>query len=109
LIIEKDGNSFNILTLAKTLLYERISAFDVAVIIAQHHNAGDKSSIKKVLELEEQFSKHHEDMTHYLHCFKGAKKRKDVDRMAILEDKFQISEMSAKRIRDKLQIFKRVN
>ena len=47
-------------------------------------------------------------MTHYLHCFKGAKKRKDYDRMAVLEDRFRMSEMAAKSVKDKLHTYKRV-
>jgi hypothetical protein len=39
---------------------------------------------------------------------KTAKKRKDTERMAILEDKFQSAEMRAKDMRDKISNFKRV-
>lgn len=89
-------------------LYENISVFDVAVIIAQRYNAGETSIIKKILILEDRFTKHHNDMIHYLNCLKGAKKRRDIERMAILEDKFQVAEILAKNARDSISIFKRV-
>jgi hypothetical protein len=109
LLVEKNDNSFyNVRTLEGKILYEDISVFDVAVIVAQRHSAGEISAVKQVLYLEGKFSKYHTDMVHYLHCMKTAKKRQDNERMAILEDKFQVSEMLAKNTRDKISNFKRV-
>lgn len=107
--IEKNNNGlYDILLPDRTILYGDISVFDVAVIIAQRYNSGEYSVIKKVLSLEERFSKYHTDMIHYLYCLKGAKKRHDLERMAILEDKFQMAEISAKNIRNSISIFKRL-
>ena len=107
--IEKNTDGlYDIFSLNRTKLYKDISVFDIAVIIAQRYNTGEFLTIKKVLTLEEQFSKHHTDMIHYLNCLKGAKKHKDIERMAILEDKFQVSELLAKRIRNSILIFKRI-
>lgn len=109
LLVEKNKNSFyDVKTFEGKILYENISVFDVAVIVAQRHTAGETSVIKHVLSLESKFSKHHTDMIHYLHCMKGAKKSRDNERMAILEDKFQVSEQMAKNTRDKISNFKRV-
>lgn len=107
-IKKTDCNTYNILSSSKEILYKDISAFDIAVIIAQRHNLGETLSIRKVLLLEASFSKHHTDMMHYLHCIRRAKKDRDTMRMAILEDKFQISEIMAKKIRDSIARFKRV-
>lgn len=108
-VVEKNKNGlYDILTLDKKKLYSDITVLDVATIVAQRHSSGEFGVVKKVLALENTYSKHHTDMIHYLHCFKGAKRRKDYDSMAILEDKFQISEIRAKKIRDSLSIFKRV-
>lgn len=108
-IIEKNKNGFyDILSFNKSKLYENISVFDVAVIVAQRYNRRESGVIKQVLTLEEQFSKYHNDMIHYLHCMKSAKKKQDVDRMAILEDKFQLAEQRAKDTRDSISVFKRV-
>ncbi len=107
--VEKNAKGFyNVLKFDKSLIYEDISVFDVAVIVAQRYNTGETAVIRKVLVLEERFSKYHTDMTHYLHCMKGAKKNNDTERLAILEDKFQVSELLAKVTRDKISIFKRV-
>jgi hypothetical protein len=46
-------------------------------------------------------------MIHYLHCMKTTKK-KNADRLAILEDKFQVAEIHAKNIKDQLTLFKRM-
>ena len=99
---------YDVIVPVKGKVYENISVFDVAVIIAQRYNSGEMAVIKKVLALEERYSKHHTDMIHYLSCLKGAKKNRDIERMAILEDKFQVAEILAKSARDSISIFKRV-
>ena len=107
LLIEKNVNSFYDIYLPdKQILFENISSFDVAVIIAQRYNSGEHKIIHEVLELEEKFVKFHTDMVHYLHCMKSAKK-KDSDRLLILEDKFQIAELRARNVKDKIISFKR--
>ena len=107
--IEKNETGlYNIVTPNKTVIYENISIFDIAVIVAQRYNAGESATINRVLALEERFSKYRNDMEHYLSCLKGAKKRHDTERMAILEDKFQVAESSARSIRDDISIFKKV-
>lgn len=108
-MIEKNSEgTYNVLSFNRLPLYENISVFDVAVIIAQRYNQFEFGVIKKVLFLEEKFSKHHTDMLHYLNCMKSAKKQSDYERLAILEDKFQTAELLAKDTRDQISIFKRV-
>ena len=107
--VKRNKNGFyDIFSLNKDPLFENIMVFDVATIIAQRYTSGEFNTLKKVLDLEYTYSKHHTDMLHYLHCMKAAKKRNDYSTMAILEDKFQISEIRAKRIRDSIVFFKRV-
>jgi hypothetical protein len=108
LIVKNKVGFYDILSLDKKPLFENIMVFDVATIIAQRYTSGEFRTLKKVLDLEYVYSKHHTDMLHYLHCLKGAKKRHDYDTMAILEDKFQISEMRARSTRDSITFFKRV-
>jgi hypothetical protein len=103
----KDG-FYDIFSLDKEPLFENIMVFDIATIIAQRYTSGEFVTLKKVIDLEYVYAKHHTDMLHYLHCMKGAKKRNDYNTMAILEDKFQISEMRARKIRDSIVFFKRV-
>ncbi len=107
LIRKNSSGYYDVLSLDGRSLYKDISVFDVAVIIAQKHNSGDTMIIKKVLFLEQKYSKHHSDMLAYLHCLKGAKKKNDIERMAILEDKFQLAEFAAKDLRDRISHFKR--
>ena len=80
----------------------------MAVIVAQRYNHHETGVIKQVLILEDKFSKYHTDMIHYLHCMKAAKRKQDIDRLAILEDKFQLAEQRAKDTRDSISVFKRV-
>jgi len=109
LFISKNKNNFfDVLTADRTPLYKDILVFDVAVIIAQRYSTGQKSIIKTVLELEEKYSKFHTDMIYYLHAIKIAKEKNDINKMSILEDKFQSAEMQAKELRDKISVFKRV-
>lgn len=99
---------YDVLNFQRTIVYEGISVFDVAVTIAQRCNSNDSGSIKQILYLDDRFAKYRTDMIHYLHCMKGAKKKRDAERMAILEDKFQVAEQLAKNTRDRLTHFKRV-
>jgi len=107
--IEKNNvGLYNILNSDRTKLYTDITVFDVAIIIAQRHTAGENSTIKQILYLEDRFTKYHLDMINYLNCMKSAKKRHDIERMFILEDKFQSAESRARIMRDKISNFKRV-
>lgn len=109
LLVEKNKNGlYDVLSIDKRVIYSDVLVFDIAVILAQRHTDADFGTVKKILHLEETYSKYHNDMVHYLHCLKLAKKNHDIDRMAILEDKFQIAESKAKNIRDNITIFKRV-
>ena len=108
-LVEKNElGIYDVLNLNRKILYANISVFDVAVIVAQRHSNGELSTVKKVINLGEKFHKYHTDMTHYLHCYKGAKKKNDIERMCILEDKFHLSEILAKSTRDSISVFKRV-
>lgn len=108
-LVKRNKNGFyDIFSLDKEPLFENIMVFDIATIIAQRYTTGEFTTLKKVLDLEYVYAKHHTDMLHYLHCMKGAKKRNDFNTMAILEDKFQISEMRARKTRDSIVFFKRV-
>lgn len=106
--IEKNDTGYDIVALNKNRLYKNISLFDIAVTIAQKYNNGEVSSIRKILVLEDKYSKHHVDMIHYLNCLKSAKQKHDLERMAILEDKFQEAEILAKMARNEISKFKRV-
>lgn len=106
--IEKVEYGYNVLSQHKNKLYENVCVFDVAIIIAQRYNSGETSIIKQVLYLENRFSKYHTDMIHYLNCMKSAKRNDDIDRLSILEDKFQLAEQLARDIRDKISSFKRL-
>jgi len=108
-VIKKNKNGFyDIFSLDKKMLFKDISVFDVAIIIAQRYSDQQFRTVEKVIKLEDEYSKYRTNMMHYLHCMKGAKKRKDYEAMAILEDKFQIAEIRAKRVRNDITIFKRV-
>jgi len=103
---KNESGLYDILTFQRVILHKDISVFDVAVTIAQRYSNNETGSIKQILYLDERFAKYHTDMVHYLHCMKGAKKRHDLERMIILEDKFQIAEQNARNIRDRLSTFK---
>lgn len=107
-IVEKNKcELYNILNSSKNILYENISTLDIAVILAQRCNLGERSAVEHILSLEEKYSKFHNDMINYLHCMKTAKKS-DSQRFAILEDKFRMAELLAKNTKEKIAIFKRL-
>ena len=99
---------YDIKSIDKILLYENIFVFDIALIIANRYSHGEHGTIKQILLLEQKYSKYHTDMMHYLNCFKAAKKKNDIEKMCILEDKFQVAESQAKLIKDKIGSFKKV-
>lgn len=108
-LIKKNKSGFyDIYKLDNTLLYKDISAFDIATIIAQRYSDNQFTSIKKVLVLENTYSKYRTDMLHYLHCMKAAKKNRDYNTLYILEDKFQIAEQHAKNARRSICFYKRL-
>lgn len=107
--IRRNKNGFyDIFSLNNKLLFENIMVFDIATIIAQRYTSGEFSALSKVLDLESVYAKHHTDMLHYLHCVQAAKRRNDFTTLAILEDKFRISEVRASRARDSIVFYKRV-
>jgi hypothetical protein len=107
--IKKNRNGFyDIFSLDKKVLFKDITVFDVATIIAQRYTSGELRTVERVVKLESEYSTYRTNMMHYLHCIQGAKSRKDYDTMAILEDKFQMAEIRAKRIRNDIAIFKRL-
>lgn len=109
LLIERNLNGlFDISGSDKKLIYKDIFNFDIATIIAERHVMGERSILTEILGLEEKYSKHFLDMRYYLHCFKSMKKQNDIKRMAILEDKFQVSEFLAKQAKERILIFKRM-
>ena len=103
--IRKNNNSYDIFLFEK-LLFEGIFLFDVATIVAKKYINNDIGTIRKILALEEKFIKHSTDMAHYINCIKGAKKKNDLERVFILEDKFRLSEQMAKNVKDKIQILR---
>ena len=108
LIIKNNKGFYDIFTKNLSILFKDIITFDIATVIAQRYSSKEFSVIKKVKYLEEKYSKYHTDMIHYLHCLKSAKRKKDRERMSILEDKFREAEYFARNARDKISVFKRV-
>lgn len=108
-LIEKNKSGFyNVKLMDGRVLYKDIYVFEVAIIVAQRYNLKEFNIIKKVMKLEEKYAKLHMDMKYYLHCIKGAKKQNDFERMSILEDKFQSTELLAKKLRDDISFFKKM-
>ncbi len=107
-VIEKNNRGFyNISSLNRDLLYENIVILDIAIIISQKYTLGETSKLRRVVDLEYEYAKHHSEMIHYIHCMKSAKKKKDYTVLFVLEDKFQLAEMYAKKARDSIAFFKK--
>jgi hypothetical protein len=108
LFVQKNSNGFyDVYSFNKTPIFENIVNFEIAIILAQQHSMGEKSIVRKILYLEEKYSKYHNDMIHYLNCMKTAKRKNDDERLLILEDKFQTTELLARSIKEKISSYKR--
>ena len=83
-------------------LYTNIVLYESAVLIAQAYNRGDRDMIKEILTLESQYVKYSTDMLHYLTCYRAVCARNEIDRMLVLEDKFNTADETVKSIKYKL-------
>jgi hypothetical protein len=91
-VIRKNRNGrYDIIAIDKSILFKDILVFDVAVIVSKNINK-ENNVIRDVLKLERDYEKHANDISNYINCYKKAKEKNDYDRLAILEDKIQISE-----------------
>lgn len=107
LSVRKNINGFyDVYNFNTIKLYENIILADIAILLAQKYNFGKTNIINKILHLENTYAKYHLDMVHYLNCMKSSKKRKDYERLAILEDKFRVAEQRAKRYKKMMLNFK---
>lgn len=107
-IVEKQKNGYyKIDKTDRQEIYKNISSYDVCVILCQRLMSGETGIVKRILVLDDQYQKYRTEMIHYLSCMKGASRRHDYSRMAILEDKFRISEMMAKKIKNSISFFKK--
>lgn len=107
LVVNKNSNNcYDVLNSDKVVLFKDIISADIAVIIAQKYNNKHFSTIDKILDLEKNYAKYHLDMLHYLNCMRISKKKKNYERLSILEDKFKIAENRAKRYKNGIVIFK---
>ncbi len=105
--IKKNKEStHDILRLNKSLLESNIYSYTTALIIAQKYNFDDYTNIKKILYLDDQYSKYHSDMINYSRCLKSAKKNNDLERYSVLEDKLAEADMRAKDFLNKIQNYK---
>lgn len=111
LSVEKTDNNLHLIKkhLATESLYTGITLYESAILIAQSYMRGDITSIKEIIEIDNSYTKHHNDMLHHLSCYKTLKLHNNIDRMVILEDKFYMSEELSKLARSKLSRFKRVH
>lgn len=108
-IINKNKNGlYDIVSPDKRIIYKDIVVFDVATIIAQRHATKEFRAIEKVIDLENKYTKYCSDMLHYLNCMKSARSKKDYDTLSILEDKFQIADLRAKKLKAEISLFKRL-
>lgn len=106
-VVRKNNDGlYDIIAADKNIVYKNIPVLDVATIVAHRYSLGQLRSIEKILDIGNNYAKYCADMLHYLHCMKGAKKRKDYVSMDILEDKYQIAEYRAKRLKQDIQSFK---
>jgi len=109
LVCKNSTNFYDIVDfVTKKIIYENIELYDAAIIIAHQENKNKKFLITEVLKIDKEYSKHTMDMAHYSHCYKIVKKKNNIDRMLVLEDKFQLSEQLSKMVKLKLLKFKSV-
>jgi hypothetical protein len=109
LVHKKIDNCYEIRESAsKKPLYKDIYLYEAAISIAQRLSKGITNSISEILKIDKDYSKHRNDMVHYLHCYKVAIQKKDIEKMSILEDKFQMSEQLSKLIKNRMSKFKLV-
>jgi len=105
--IRKNRNStHDILRLNKSLLETDIYSYNAAIIIAQKYNIDDYANIKKILYLDNRYSKYHTDVLNYTRCLSSAKKNNDFERCLVLEDKLAEADLQAKNLLNQITAYK---
>ena len=109
LLVEKNKKGFyNIASMSRSIIFEDIIVYDVAVILAQRYMDKDRSAVSRIIDLEQKYAKHRTDMIYYLHNLRSSLNRGDIERALILEDKFKLAEAHAKMLKDQLVLFKKL-
>lgn len=105
--VRKNNNKlYDVLSMNKNVIYCDLVTLDIAVIVAEKYSSGKISDLKKVISLEQKYSKYFFDMLNYLHCIKNAKKNKDLERYLILTDKYNEAKIMASTIKENILVFK---
>ena len=108
LVVEKEPSHYYCVCRSTDsyLLYSGIALYETAILVAQSYVLGKKHNIKYLLGADQDYTKHRTDMVHYLECYKRLKESSDIERMQVLEDRFDISEEYSKIARQTITEFK---
>lgn len=105
--INKNSNDlYDILDFSKKVVAPDVSCHDTAVTVCQRLTVNEHITADKILKLDQRYSLYRTEMIIFLHCIKGARKNKEYDRIAVLEDKFANVELMARAIKNDIGLFK---
>lgn len=88
-----------------TLVHENIMVFDAAMAIVESLNMKNEESVKRVLEVEEEYARNYMEMLHFKNAYNHAKKNDDAS-LGIFEDRYDIAKYRAGIAREKLRGFR---
>lgn len=105
IVTKEDDHLYNVYKKnMQNLMHESLYSFDAAMAIAESLNAGRNQQVKRIVELEQEYAKHYNDLMIYKNRY-NALKRGDQDTW-IYEDRYIISSVRARNVLKEIKRFR---
>jgi hypothetical protein len=106
IIVKNDEHMFDIYKKnMNNLVHKDIMLFDAAMAIVESYNMKNSTSVKKVIEVEEEYARNYMEMRHFENAYKNAVENND-DNACVFEDRYTIAKYRAKQARELLRGFR---
>ena len=89
---------------SKAVVYKDIYIIEAAFLLAKYNQLHLSNSVKSILILEQQYTKHYLDMQSHANAYNVAKKKEEYDKMEIAETRYACSKLNVVSVRNKLKI-----
>lgn len=87
------------------LVHKNIMLFDAAMAIVEAYNMKNEISVKRILEVEEEYANNYMEMRHFENAYRNAIKTKG-NNAAVFEDRYVIALYRARKARELLKGFR---
>ena len=106
IIVKNDDNMFDIYKKnMDNIVHKNIMLFDAAMAIVESYNMKNSASVKRVLEVEEEYARNYMEMRHFDNAYRNAVKKND-ETAGVFEDRYIIAKYRARHARELLRGFR---